>query len=124
MDSITWKRFDNQEFSFQAEKNTPMDFYLILRHHTNYPYDYLNINVTIETPDGDRRSREYSFKLKDKNDKWKSDGMGELWDINLPLRKSTVFNNSGSCKVIFENKMPKMHTPGIIEVGLLVKKAN
>ena len=123
MDNMVWQRFDNQEFSFDVEKETPVDLYLSLRHHTNYPYDHINVNVTIETPDGEKRSREYRFNLKDKKGSWKSSGMGELWDIDLPIRKNISFRDSGECRVIIENKMSKIHTPGILEVGLLVRKS-
>jgi len=49
--------------------------------------------------------------------------MGELCDIELPIRKDMIFNKSGICRVRVENKMNKAETPGIIEVGLIVKNA-
>ena len=67
-------------------------------------------------------SRDYHFKLKDENNKWKSDGAGDLWDINLGIRKEMSFSKSGICKVRIENKMTKVQTPGIIEIGLMATK--
>ncbi len=123
-DDISWNRFDILEFEFPVEKKEPVDFYLALRHHTNFPYSFVDVNITIFTPDGEIRSREYRFRLKNTDLKWKGDGMGELWDIEFPIRKEMLFNKNGICKVEIENKMHKVETPGIIEVGLIVRKAS
>ena len=121
-DDISWNRFDILNFEFPVEKMTGYDFYLALRHHTDFPYSFIDVNITFYTPDGEMRSRDYHFRLKNTKLKWKGDGMGELWDIELPIRKEMTFNKSGKCKVRIENKMRKVETPGIMEVGLIVKK--
>ncbi len=122
-DDISWNKFDILNFEFPVEKNEGLDFYFALRHHTDFPYSFIDVNITFYTPDGEIRSRDYHFRLKNTDLKWKGDGMGELWDIELPIRKEMIFNKSGTCKVRIENKMRKAETPGIIEVGLIVKKA-
>ena len=122
-ENISWNKFDKLEFEFNVNKSDHLDFYLALRHHTNYPYDYINFTLTIYTPDGEMRSRNYRFELKDSNQKWKSSGMGELWDAELPIRKNMIINKTGVCKVVIENRMSKMETPGIVEVGLVVEDA-
>jgi len=123
-DDLSWNRMDFLIFEVPIQKNESLDFYLALRHHTNFPFGFLDANITFYTPDGEMRSRDYHFNLKDKELKWKGDGMGELWDIEVPIRKNMIFNKTGICKVRIENKMKQMETPGIIEAGLIVKKAN
>ena len=122
-DDISWNKFDILNFEFPVEKNEGLDFYFALRHHTDFPYSFIDVNITFYTPDSEVRSRDYHFRLKNTKLKWKGDGMGELWDIELPIRKEMIFHKSGECKVRIENKMRKAETPGIIEVGLIVKKA-
>lgn len=122
-DDVSWNRFDTQNFEFTVEGDKPVDLYLAIRHHTDFPYDYIDMNITLYTPDGEMRSREYHYKLKNENSQWKGDGMGEIWDIELPIRKNMIFNKDGICKVSIENKMTKLETPGIIEIGLIVNKA-
>ena len=99
-------------------------FICLLRHHSYFPYDFMDVNITFYLPGGEMRSGDYHYKLKDKEGKWLSDGMGELWDIELPVRKNLKIIEAGICKVRIENKMTKMETPGIVELGLLVKKAD
>jgi hypothetical protein len=50
--------------------------------------------------------------------------MGELWDLDLTIRKDISFRKDGICKVTIENKMPRGTIPGIIELGIIVKEAN
>ncbi len=123
-DDVSWNRFDILDFEFTVEEKESLDFYLVLRHHTDFPYGIIDINITIYTPDGEMRSREYHFKLKDANLNWKGKGMGDLWDIQLPIRKELIFNKGGTCKVQVENKMSRVETPGIIEIGLVVKTSS
>ena len=122
-DDISWNRLDILDFELPVVKKEPLNFYLAFRHHTNYPYSFIDVNITFFTPDGEMRSKDYHYRLKGTDFKWKGDGMGELWDIELPIRKDMLFNESGICRVKIENKMNKMETPGIIEVGLIVRKS-
>lgn len=123
-DNISWDRFDILNFNVDVQKDEKLDFDLLLRHHTNYPYDYLDVNITFYTPSGASMSRDYHFKLKNKDGSWKSDGLGDFWDIELPIRNEMLFSESGICKVRIENKMTKINTPGIIEVGLKAQISN
>lgn len=120
-ENVSWNRFDILLFEVPVLAGDYLDFHLTLRHHTYFPYDYLDANITFYSPDGEMRSSEYHFTLKDENGQWKSDGMGELWDIEIPIRDSLYFNKDGICKVRVENKMTKIETVGVLEVGLLVK---
>lgn len=122
-DNITWNRFDIIEIEVPVNRADDLDFYFALRHHTDFPYSFIDVNFTFYTPDGEVRSRDYHYLLKNTKLKWKGDGMGDLWDIELPIRKGISFKKNGICKVRIENKMNKAQTPGIIEIGLIVKKS-
>ncbi len=123
-DDVSWNRFDIQNFEVPVKENDELDFYLIIRHHSYFPYDYLDINITFYIPGGEMRSGDYHFDLKDEQGNWLADGMGELWDIEIPIRKKLTMHEEGICKVRIENKMTRLEIPGIIEIGLIVKKAS
>jgi gliding motility-associated lipoprotein GldH len=123
-DKVSWNRFDILLFEVPVKAGDALDFKLALRHHTYYPYDYIDANITFYTPSGEMRSADYHFELKDENGRWKANGMGELWDIELPVREELRFQKDGICKVRVENKMTKIETPGIVEVGLIVTTTN
>lgn len=124
MDNLTWARFDIQNFEVPVNKGEALDLYFALRHHTDFPYNYIDVNITLFTPDGEMRSRDYHYRLIDTDLKWKGDGMGELWDIDLPIRKDIKFNKSGICKIRVENKMNRPQIPGIIEIGVIANKSD
>lgn len=123
IDNMSWNRFNFIEFEVPVEEGDKLDFDLTLRHHTAFPYDKLFVNITFYLPDGEFRSANYAFDLKDKDGNWLADGMGELWDIELPIRSEMQFSETGTCKVRLENQYPKVETPGIIELGLIVKRS-
>jgi len=123
-DDISWNRFDSLEFEFPVQKKDALDFYLVLHHHADFQYATIDINITIYTPDGEMRSRDYHFKLKDTNLNWKGEEMNDMWNIQLPIRKELLFNKGGICKVKFENKMSLVETHGISEAGLIVKNSS
>lgn len=121
-EDVSWNRLDIIDFEVPVLRNEELDFYFALRHHTDFPYSFIDVNFTFYTPDGEIRSRDYHYRLKNTKLKWKGDGMGDFWDIELPIRKDMLINKKGKCRVRIENKMQKTETPGIIEVGLIVKK--
>ena len=123
-DNVSWNRFDIQHFDVPVETGEVLDFYFFIRHHSYFPYDFIDVNITFYLPGGEMRSGDYHFNLKDDQGHWLADGMGELWDIELPVRKNLRMPEAGICKLRIENKMTKLETPGIIEIGLIVKKAS
>lgn len=123
-DNSSWNRFDILEFEFPVQKKDALDFYLVLQHHADFHSATIDINITIYTPDGEMRSRDYHFKLKDSNLNWKGDEMNDTLNIQLPIRKELLFNKGGICKVKIENKMSRVETQGISAVGLIVKNSS
>ena len=123
IDNMTWNRFNILEFEVPVEQDQALDFHLFIRHHTDFPYDKLYVNITFYAPGGDMRSRDYEFDLRDYKGDWLAKGMGELWDLELLVRKEMLFSETGICKVRVENKYPKFDTPGIIEIGLVARKS-
>ena len=123
MENMTWNRFNILEFEVPVKENDIFDFKLFLRHHTDFPYGKLFVNITFYSPGGDMRSKDYDFDLKDYRGDWLANGMGELWDLEILIRKEMPFYESGTCKVRVENKYSKLDTPGIIEIGLIVQKS-
>ncbi len=123
MENTSWQRFDFLNFEVPVKNGDQLDFDLAIRHQTDFPYDVLWVNITFFGPDETSRSMDYELKFKDKDGNWKAEGLGDLWDIEFPIQKEMTFYKDGICKVRIENKMSKFKTPGIIEIGLIVKES-
>lgn len=122
---MVWDRFTTFEFEIPIEKTgVPYDLVFALRHHTDIPYDNVEINFTMHTPGGETRSRDYNMKIRDREGNLLGDGLGELWDVEVPLRKGFVFTEKGTCKVEIANRMTRLKTVGILEIGFIVSKSD
>lgn len=123
-DNLSWNRFNYLKFEVPIENTAAgYDIFLTVRHLSDYPYPNLDINFTILIPSGEMRTADYSFEIKDKEGKMLSECPGDYCDIKFPLRKGFIFSEPGIVKFEIENKMTKLETPGIIEVGLIIEKS-
>ncbi len=123
MDSLVWKRFDNQIFKVDnLKKGVAYDVYFQFRHLPDYPYKRFFCTVAIFQPDGNLRAQEYTMWLK-KSGVWVSDCMGDLCDFSYRIKKRFQINKEGTYTFNIENRMPKSVLPGVVEVGLLIKES-
>lgn len=122
--NITWDRFQTFKFDVPIEKQgTPYDLVFALRHHTDIPYDEIGINFTMSTPGGETRSRDYKIKIRDREGNLLGDGLGELWDLEIPLKEAYVFKKQGTCHIEIANRMTRLKTVGVLEIGFIVRKS-
>lgn len=117
-----WNRFDYLDASYNVVK-APMTADLVMEievsdiYPNEYPY-YANDGLfafvmTIDSPDGGSRSREYSYSLKDKNGNFKSEKVNGYYRFELPLISEMSFNTQGEYHFNIENKYPKDPLYGI-----------
>lgn len=122
-DGEMWHRFDYLTASYNVVK-APMNADLVLEVEVSdvfpnvYPYHeddngVLTINMMISYPDGGRRSRDYSFKLKDNDGNFKSEKVDGYYRYELPLINEMCFNESGNYEFKIENKYSKDPLYGI-----------
>ncbi len=125
MDDNEWPM--NKTLTFEVPVKDTSSFYTVyipVRHIDNYPYDGLLVNVTINTPSGEERSKNYKLKLRDENGKFIGNPGGDIWDADVPIMVKTKFNSIGAYKFEIINRMPTTPTVCIMEVGLKVVKVN
>lgn len=124
MDDNEWPM--DKVLKFEVPIDDTSSFYNVIipvRHIDNYPYDGLLVNVTLNTPSGEERSKNYKLKLRDENGKFIGDPGGDIWDADVIIMEKTKFNSAGTYKFEIVNGMPKTPTVCIMEVGLKIEKA-
>jgi len=123
-ENMQWNRFKSVYFEFDiSDTKSLYDLSLSLRHHTVYPEPDLQITIAIYTPSGERRLKDVILQVRNADGTFKSSGMGDLWDIEQPIYEGYTFNEKGHYKVEIENRMSKLDTPGVMELGLRVEKS-
>jgi len=123
IERITWNRFDIKTFDVDIRDiSFTYDFYIAIRHHTDIPIPFLNLRFTMYTPSGETRIMEQKIVLKDKEGKLQGNGLGELWDVLHLAREDFQFTEKGICTIEVSSTMSKADLPGILQVGLIVKK--
>ena len=124
MDNYEWNRFSPVIFQVPVENlKGDYDFILALRYMTGIPYKELSVTVTIESPSGEVRTKDYKIKIRDQNGQLLGDGLGDLWDLEVPLRSGYQFTDNGICKVEVESRMQQVNVVGLMEIGLIIRKS-
>lgn len=126
IDNYKWKR--DQVIDFQVEiKDTASlyDVFIAIRHTSYYPYANIRLNVSVTYPEGNFRTNDYNFFLRDEKDgTFKGEGAGDIWDINFPVFEGVNFSEPGIYTFDIQNVMPYIATDDIMEVGLVVRKTD
>lgn len=122
MKGNTWSRFDNKTFEIPiAEGGKSYAIFLTLKRTADFPYDEFPVFATLKTPAGEERTKEFNFKLREYIKT--GDEVKDSLSYELPLWKELFISDKGKCTLTIENIIPKIETPGIASVGILVKKA-
>lgn len=127
-DGEIWHRFDYLTASYKVVK-APMTADLVLDVVVSdvYPNVYpnhddddgcLTVAMTITSPDGSRRSREYFYRLKDKNGNFKSENVDGYYHFSLPLINEMSFSEKGEYVFKIENKYSKEPLCGIKSLNI------
>lgn len=122
-----WNRFDYLESDYNVVK-APMEGDVVMEvvlsevYPNIYPYHdnhgVFSINMTVSTPDGGRRSRDYNFNVKDKDGNWRSEKKDGYYHFELPLNNEMSFNEIGDYHFVIENKYPKDPLYGVKSVEI------
>jgi gliding motility-associated lipoprotein GldH len=122
--NLSWNRFEFVKFEVPVEDvSVAYDIFLTLRHIPEMQFSELEFNITMFLSEEEMRSADYTLELFDSDGKRLSNCLGDLCDITMPLRQGFYFSEPGTVNFEIENKFTKMELPGMMKVGLLVKKA-
>ena len=123
-DNNTWNRFNFVNFEFPVTNTgQEYDVFVCFRYLPQYPEKKINFVLTIYTPSGEMRSSEHKLWLINEDGKLKGENKGDFIEVKIPVREEISFSETGIAKFEIENKMTKLNTPGIYEIGLIVEKS-
>lgn len=122
-DNNTWAKSEQVVFDVTIEDTSePYDIFIVIRQASAYPYANVVVGLTIETPAGEKRMMEHSFIIRNEDGSFKGDGLGDIYDITLPIFENFPMNYEGTYRFVFDNRMHLVEMPGIMSIGLIIKK--
>lgn len=120
--SGVWANDNLLEYTFNIEDASQLyEVDIMLRNASLYPYSNIWIFIHQTAPDGSEVVDTLECVLADKEGKWLGDGMGDLWDNEIPWRLNYSFPQTGEYTYRIEHGMRLEHLPGIMDVGLSIK---
>jgi gliding motility-associated lipoprotein GldH len=95
---------------------------LKLRNKINYPYRNIWLLIQHEAPSGKLSSIKAEFQLAKKSGKWTGQGIGDLYDHRFPVRQNISLTETGTHRFRVVHLMRKNKLPGVMNVGLQLRK--
>lgn len=124
----TWGRFDYLEATYNVVKapmtaDVVMDIDISDVYPNIYPYhgaenEMFVIVLSVSSPDGGSRAREYKFRLRDSEGNFKSEKVDGYYHFELPLINEMSFNEKGEYHFKVENKYSKDPLYGIKSLNI------
>ena len=120
-----WVRFKTVNFNFNIEDTAVFyDFSITLRHNKDFPNSNLLTYLYITYPNGEKRYLESNINIRDEKNNFIGKNIENFWDVSNPLMSNIHLPAKGNYKVEIGNLMSKYDNPGIMQVGLIIKKRN
>ena len=123
-DKNTWAKTDIVTFEANIENvDQEYDILVAIRHTPSYAFANVIIGFTIETPAGEKRMMQHSLLIRSTDGKFLGEGLGDIYDISVPVYKKMLFKYPGKYKFTIENRMNLVEMPDLMSIGLIIKKS-
>ena len=128
LENYIWSAEDDLKFQMEiTDTINEMNLILNIRHTAHYPFSNLWVFVNTITPEGTKMTDTLECKLAAKDGRWFGNGLGDIWDIQIPI-KTYVFSNQGAYTFEIEQAMRYAEKarieqlPEVMNVGFRIEK--
>jgi len=119
----TWHKSEIVTFEADMKGSGAHDIIIAVRHAGYYPFANVIIGLTIETPEGETRFMQHNLVIRNTDGSFMGSGLGDIWDIEIPVFTNFPFQQRGTYRFIIENRMHLTEMKGLMEIGLIIKKS-
>jgi len=118
-----WNQHKTEEFEVEIHDTlAAFDFFLNLRHTTDYKYSNVYFFVDTEFPDGTTSTDTMECMLANRQGKWFGKGMGKIKDNRILVRRNIRFPHAGKYIFRFAQAMREPNLVGITDIGIRLEK--
>tara|TARA_B100000609_G_C17174081_1_gene413316 strand:+ start:471 stop:944 length:474 start_codon:yes stop_codon:yes gene_type:complete len=128
LENYIWSAENHLKFQMEiTDTINEMNLFLNIRHTAHYPFSNLWIFVNTTTPEGIKTIDTLECKLAEKDGRWIGSGLGDIWDIQIPI-KTNVFSNHGDYTFEIEQAMRYAEKarieqlPEVMNIGFRIEK--
>ena len=123
-DNTEWAKSKVPLFTFTIDNaSQSYDVVLAVRFAKGFPYTHLKINLKIKSPSGTLTEMPAEIRIRDEKGDYQGEVMGDIGDVEQKIQSGKVFSEKGSWEYSVVSAMPQDPVPMIMEIGLIVKKA-
>ncbi len=119
----SWSSKDTVRFNFKIEQNSDLySVHLMVRHGASYPFDNMFVFLTTRYPKGISKTDTLELILADSKGVWLGSGMGDMFDLKIPLKTNFRFPSPGNYSIYVQQAMETDPLPEVLDIGLEVEK--
>ncbi len=119
-----WYKDEAAHFEVNVEDTTTLyNYYLILRHKTDYRFSNLYLFLSTEFPNHNVTRDTIECILADETGKWLGKGWSDIKEDNILLRKNLKFPLKGKYNFYFQQAMRRDTLKGIVNIGIRISES-
>lgn len=119
-----WYAKNKAVFDLEITDNQSLNnISLMIRHGDSYPYNNIFLFVTTTYPDGKVLKDTMEVVMANQKGEWQGSGVGDIFDLKIPIKKNVRFPLSGKYQFTFEQAMRVDPLPMIMDFGFEIEKS-
>ncbi|MBL7891990.1 MAG: gliding motility lipoprotein GldH [Bacteroidia bacterium] len=119
-----WDRKNKLPFNVTITDTVSLyNVFINVRNADGYPYGNLFLFIHSTFPNGQKFTDTLECVLADANGKWLGDGIGDIYDNQIPFKHNVRFRLAGNYTFELEQAMRLEMLPLIMDAGIRIEKA-
>jgi gliding motility-associated lipoprotein GldH len=119
-----WYAKDKAVFDIEISDTQSLNnISLMIRHGDAYPYNNLFLFVTTSYPDGKVLRDTMEVVMANQQGEWQGSGVGDIFDLKIPVKKNVRFVLPGKYRFTFEQAMRVDPLPMVMDFGFEIEKS-
>jgi gliding motility-associated lipoprotein GldH len=119
-----WHVSKQPTFSFEVKDTTAAYYiYFVIRHTDAYKYNNIWVNITTQSPSGNKQMQLVNLKLADNANGWLGAGMDDIFDSRIKITKAPIALKAGVYSFTIAQAMRDEPLVAVLSAGIRVEKA-
>jgi gliding motility-associated lipoprotein GldH len=122
--NYVWDKNNKLRFDVNIQDSVSFhNIYINVRNASSYQYSNLFLFVLTRSPKGDVLKDTVELTLANDKGEWLGEGLGDIWDIQIPYKTNIRFPVKGIYTIQLEQGMRHEKLPFIMDAGIRVERA-